>query len=41
MFTQLTAIERYELLTRLVRGYQNTPDDDVATELFDLCTSFA
>jgi hypothetical protein len=41
MFANLTALEKYELLTRLVRGYQNTKDDALATELFDISLQLA
>jgi hypothetical protein len=41
MFKYLTADEKYELIVLLVRGYQNTQDDNMATELFDLVLELA
>jgi len=41
MFKNLTGAEKYQLLARIVRGYQNTDDDDLATELFDIALELA
>ena len=41
MFRNLTGSEKYELLTRMVRGYQNTEDDALAADLFVISQELA
>jgi hypothetical protein len=41
MFKNLTASEKYELIIRLVRGYQNTLDDNLAIDLIKLVFELA